>query len=117
MAAVLTNLRPIYLTPTLTIVIFFVCFKVHTHVPTTRTEYKELIDGIEKFFVTDVMRLVSNKLPGFRESELRYLTFLYTCPLTTLFGMQMAGMPDRSHIKDAQAITIHLVGVRVAEFR
>ena len=71
----------------------------------------------EKFFVQDVMRLVSNKLPGFRESELRYLTFLYTCPLTTLFGMQNAGMPDRSHIKDAQSITIHLVGSRVAEFR
>ena len=45
------------------------------------------------------------------------MTFLYTCPLTTLYGMQHAGMPDRSHIKDAQEITIHLVGVRVAEFR
>ena len=63
------------------------------------------------------MRLVSNKIPGYKESELRYLTFLYTCPLTTLYGMQMAGMPDRSHIRDAHSITIHLVGVRVAEFR
>jgi len=91
--------------------------QVHTHVPTTRTKYSELGEGIEKFFVQDVMRLVSNKIPGYKESELRYLTFLYTCPLTTLYGMQMAGMPDRSHIKDAQSITIHLVGVRVAEFR
>lgn len=64
-----------------------------------------------------MLRLVSNKVPGFREYELRYLTFMYTCPLTTLFGMQMAGMPDRSDIKDAQSITIHLVGVRLAEFR
>ena len=85
--------------------------------PTTRTKYDELVDGIEKFFVQDALRLVSNKLPGFRESELRFMTFLYTCPLTTLYGMQHAGMPDRSHIKDAQEITIHLVGVRVAEFR
>lgn len=62
-------------------------------------------------------RLVSNKVPGFRESELRYLTFLYTCPLTTLFGMQHAMMPKGISINEAQSITIHLVGVRVAEFR
>ena len=86
--------------------------------PTSRKSYNELEEGIEKYFVADAARLVSNKLPGFRESELRYLTFLYTCPLTTLFGMQMAMMPDRiTHIKDAQAITVHLVGVRLAEFR
>lgn len=63
------------------------------------------------------MRLVSNKVSGFRESELRYLSFLYTCPLTTLFGMQNGMMPNCIPIKDAQSITIHLVGVRVAEFR
>jgi len=91
--------------------------QVHTHVPTSRKTYSELAEGIEKFFVADVTKLVSNKVPGFRESELRYLTFLYTCPLTTLFGMQNAMMPDGSHIKDAQALTIHLVGVRLAEFR
>ena len=67
--------------------------------PTSRKTYSELTEGIEKFFVADVTKLVSNKVPGFRESELRYLTFLYTCPLTTLFGMQSAMMPDRSHIK------------------
>ena len=67
--------------------------------PTSRKTYSELSEGIEKFFVADVTKLVSNKVPGFRESELRYLTFLYTCPLTTLFGMQSAMMPDRSHIK------------------
>ena len=43
-------------------------------------------DNIEMFFVEDVNKIVSNKLPGYQESELRYLTFLYTCPLTTLFG-------------------------------
>ena len=85
--------------------------------PTTKKKYSELQGGIEKFFVADVSRLVSNKVQGFRESELRYLTFLYTCPLTTLFGMQMAMMPDRTPISEAQSITIHLVGVRVAEFR
>ena len=67
--------------------------------PTSRKTYSELSEGIEKFFVADVTKLVSNKVPGFRESELRYLTFLYTCPLTTLFGMQSAMMPDRSHIQ------------------
>lgn len=61
-------------------------------------------------FVKEVMSLVSNKLPGFRESELRFLTFLYTCPLTTLYGMQMAGMPNRTPIEEATEITIHLVG-------
>ena len=91
--------------------------QVHTFQPTTKTKYTELSEGIEKFFKSDVAKLVSNAVTGFRESELRYLTFLYTCPLTTLFGMQNAMMPDMSHIKDAQAVTIHLVGARVAEFR
>ena len=72
-------------------------FQVHTFVPTSRKTYNDLPEGIEKFFVADVTKLVSNKVPGFRESELRYLTFLYTCPLTTLFGMQSAMMPNRTH--------------------
>ena len=63
--------------------------QVHTFQPTTKTKYTELSEGIEKFFKSDVAKLVSNAVTGFRESELRYLTFLYTCPLTTLFGMQM----------------------------
>ena len=31
-------------------------------------------------------------LPGYQESELRYLTFLYTCPLTILYAAEQAGL-------------------------
>ncbi len=79
--------------------------------PTTNNRYEELKGDIAEFFVKEVRSLVSNKVPGFQESELRYLTFLFTCPLTTLFGMQMAGMPDRSPIEEAEKITLHLVGM------
>ena len=61
--------------------------QVQNYVPkTTKGAHVKLPDNIELFFVNDVSNIVSNKLPGYQESELRYLTFLYTCPLTTLFG-------------------------------
>merc|ERR1712012_1386894 len=73
---------------------------------------KSLGHQVEK----DVAKLVSNKLPGYQDSELRYLTFLYTCPLTVLWGAEQSGLAS-GPIEEAQRLTIHLVGARTAEIR
>ena len=71
---------------------------------------------IEAFFAADVASLVSRKLPGYQESELRYLTFLFTCPLTVLHGLETAGTA-KGPAEEQQELNIHLVGVRRAELR
>ena len=55
-------------------------------------------------------------LLGYQESELRYLTFLYTCPLTILFAAEQAGLAS-GPVENATNLTIHLVGARTAEIR
>jgi len=93
--------------------------QVQNYIPKTiKGSHVKLPDNIEMFFVEDVNKIVSNKLPGYQESELRYLTFLYTCPLTTLFGAEAAGkLPNGEDLSIASSLTIHLVGSRVAEMR
>ena len=59
---------------------------------------------------------MSNKLPGYQESELRYLTFLYTCPLSVLYGVEQAGLSS-GPVEEVENLTIHLVGARLAEMR
>ena len=54
---------------------------------------------------------------GYQESELRYLTFLYTCPLTILYAAEQAGLAGGQPVDKATSITIHLVGARIAEIR
>ncbi len=49
-----------------------------------------------------------------QDSELRYLTFLYACPLTVLFGAERAG---EEWIGSRESLTVHLVGARRAELR
>jgi hypothetical protein len=45
-----------------------------------------------------------------QESELRYLTFLYTCPLSVLYGLEAAGLDGGSKsVKEAEELVIHLV--------
>eukprot|EP00090_Calanus_glacialis_P027047 TRINITY_DN4255_c0_g1_i1.p1 TRINITY_DN4255_c0_g1~~TRINITY_DN4255_c0_g1_i1.p1 ORF type:complete len:575 (-),score=153.79 TRINITY_DN4255_c0_g1_i1:116-1840(-) len=90
--------------------------QVQKYVPTIQNKYQALPASIENLFEKDVGKLVSNKLPGYQDSELRYLTFLYTCPLTVLFGAEQAGLAS-GPIEDAEKLTIHLVGARTAEIR
>ena len=68
-------------------------------------------------FEKEVGKLVSNKLPGYQDSELRYLTFLYTCPLTVLYGAELAGLAGGRPVQEAEQLTVHLVGARTAEVR
>jgi len=84
--------------------------------PPIQTKYQALPASIETLFEKDVAKLVSNKLPGYQESELRYLTFLYTCPLTVLWGAEQAGLAT-GPVQEAEELTIHLVGARTAEIR
>ena len=84
--------------------------------PPIQTKYQALPASIETLFEKDVAKLVSNKLPGYQESELRYLTFLYTCPLTVLWGAEQAGLAT-GPVEEAEELTIHLVGARTAEIR
>ena len=85
----------------------------------SKTRYEKLPDNIDLFFSKDVSEMVSNKLPGYQDSELRYLTFLYTCPLTTLFGAESAGTigSKGTLIEEMRELTIHLVGTRLSEMR
>jgi hypothetical protein len=55
-------------------------------------------------------------LAGYQESELRYLTFLYTCPLTVLYAAEQAGIRG-DPVESVSRLTLHLVGARIAEIR
>jgi len=90
--------------------------QVQKYVPPIATEYKPLPVSIENLFEKEVAKLVSNKLPGYQESELRYLTFLYSCPLTVLYGVEQSGLAS-GPVHEAESLTIHLVGARTAEMR
>ena len=93
--------------------------QVQSYKPKTKNKFEKLPENIELFFSKDVSEMVSNKLPGYQDSELRYLTFLYTCPLTTLFGAECAGTfgPKNIALEDMTEMTVHLVGTRLAEMR
>ena len=93
--------------------------QVQSYKPKTKDKYENLPENIELFFSKDVSEMVSNKLPGYQDSELRYLTFLYTCPLTTLFGAECAGtFGDKNiQLEERTEMTVHLVGTRLAEIR
>lgn len=90
--------------------------QVQKYSPNIETKYSVLPASIEILFEKEVAKVVSNKLPGYQDSELRYLTFLYTCPLTVLWGAEQAGLSD-GPIQEATSLTIHLVGARTAEIR
>ena len=90
--------------------------QVQKFVPPIETTFKPLPASIESLFEKEVGKLVSNKLPGYQESELRYLTFLYTCPLSVLYGVEQAGLAS-GPVEEAESLTIHLVGARLAEMR
>jgi len=90
--------------------------QVQKYTPTRQDKFKPLPETIEKMFEKQVGNLVSNKLPGYQDSELRYLTFLYTCPLTVLHAAEESGLA-KGPIQEADSLTIHLVGARVAEVR
>lgn len=90
--------------------------QVQKYVPTIEKKYKPLPASIEILFEKDVAKLVSNKLPGYQESELRYLTFLYTCPLTILYAAEQTGLAEDT-VDTATSLTVHLVGARIAELR
>ena len=63
-----------------------------------------------------VFFVVISNYQGYQDSELRYLTFLYTCPLTVLWGAEQAGLAH-GPVQEATSLTIHLVGARTAEIR
>ena len=51
--------------------------QVQSYKPKSKNKFEKLPENIELFFSKDVSEMVSNKLPGYQDSELRYLTFLY----------------------------------------
>ncbi len=91
--------------------------QVQTYSPAVMKKYEPLPQDIDMFFREDVNGLVSNKLPGYQESELRYITFLYTCPLTVLHALEQVGLKGGKKIEEATSLTVHLVGTRIAEMR
>lgn len=92
--------------------------QVQSYSPNIIKKYVPLPTDIETFFREDIHGLVSNKLPGYQDSELRYVTFLYTCPLSVLYGLEQAGgLAGGVLVQEAKELTIHLVGTRIAEMR
>eukprot|EP00094_Tigriopus_californicus_P001703 TCALIF_01648-PA protein Name:"Protein of unknown function" AED:0.01 eAED:0.10 QI:51/0.5/0.66/1/1/1/3/0/582 len=91
--------------------------QVQHFVPQLLMKHKALPPTIEEFFQPEVASLVSNKLPGYQDSELRYLTFLYTCQLTVLYAAEQIGQLRTGPLDALESLTIHIVGTRIAELR
>ncbi len=89
--------------------------QVQVFCPRPATKLYKPLEGtsIESLFRQEAANIVSKKLPGYLESEVRYLTFLYTCPLSVLYGAEKACIG----IENKELLTVHLVGVRRAEIR
>lgn len=91
--------------------------QVQNYSPKVLNKYQALPTDIEAFFREDVTGIVSNKLPGYQESELRYLTFLHSCSLTVLWALEQSGLRGGVRVEEAKELTLHLVGTRISEMR
>ena len=76
----------------------------------SRSDYNPLPSDIDSLFRPDLQRHVKPSSPDFAPS-LRRLTLRYTCPLSTLYGL------ERSHpsLGTLSSLTVHVVGARTAE--
>ena len=83
--------------------------------PKTATRYEplEVVGDIEALFTPEIENLVSKKLPGYADSELRHITFMYSCPLTVLYGAEKSDID----VQDASQLVVHVLGARRAEIR
>ncbi len=81
------------------------------------TAYQRLPPTIDAFFRDDLRQFFSTgddeKIgEDLFESELRYLTFRFSCQLTLLHGMERAKM---ARLEEREKLTVHVVGARAAE--
>ena len=75
----------------------------------------KLPDIFEKVFENDIYPLLSDKEDKeYKSSELRRLTFQYTCPATVLHAAFVAGTRS-GNLVEATSLVIHLVGARQVE--
>ena len=62
------------------------------------------------------MKLTSDSQAIGKASEMRQLSFEYTCQLTALFGAEKAGtLANKRSIHETDNLVIHVVGAREAE--
>jgi len=80
--------------------------------PPFHNTYSPLPGSIQLLLQEHVQQLLSNQKDlEYRDSEVRHLSFQYTCPLTVLYAGEMAHTP-RGPIHDLKELVIHLVGPR-----
>ena len=75
----------------------------------------DLPTSIQVFFEEE-MKLTSDSQAIGKASEMRQLSFEYTCQLTALFGAEKAGtLANKRSIHETDNLVIHVVGAREAE--
>ena len=76
----------------------------------------DLPTSIQVFFEEE-MKLTSDSQAIYcKASEMRQLSFEYTCQLTALFGAEKAGtLANKRSIHETDNLVIHVVGAREAE--
>ena len=88
-------------------------------------QYIPLPSAIEDVFREDLAHFICLTLPRHEGltsetvfgAELRWLTYLYTCQLTVLHALERSGLEGGVRVRDAQELTVHVVGARLAESR
>ena len=79
------------------------------YAPLPQTSYTPLPEDLPSLLEPGIDLLLE---PGHdRSSELRQLSLTYTCPATTLYGAELAGL----ELAGRSSITLHVVGARRAE--
>ena len=89
--------------------------KLKCFLPPPSKSFAPLPNSFEKMFEDDITPLLSdNDDQDYKASELRRLTFHYTCPATVLYAASVTGTRTGS-LAEATSLVIHLVGARQAE--
>lgn len=97
----------------------------NSHVLSHSRKYIPLPAAIEEVFRRDLAQFLALTSPRHEgltseavfQTELRWLTYLYTCQLTVLHALERSGLEGDLHVADAQQLTVHVVGARLAESR
>jgi len=87
------------------------------YLPPPNPCYSALPSEFEDVFDKDITHLLSdNKNDSYKRSEIRHLTFQYTCPATVFHAATLSGVGAKAiSLADTESLVIHLVGARQVE--
>ena len=85
---------------------------MHCYLPPRRGKTQQLNPEFQRVFIEDCDKLFADTdTTEYRQSQVRQLTYTYTCPATVLHACHVSGLAD-SH---SGSLVIHVVGARTAE--